>query len=177
MAKTYTAVPNVSTLQTYASADYNTYTATNISNLIVPPACRATRTTTQSIGNASATNMLFPTEDFDTDGMHDTSTSTDRITINTAGIYVFTATVVFDISATGVRELYISHSSAGRLAQMLVPTAGGSFFTELSVSATYSCNVGEYVVAPVFQNSGGALNTRGDYGTCSLTATWIGRTS
>jgi hypothetical protein len=42
---------------------------------------RATRTTTQAITGATATNVAFDAEDFDTNGFHDTAVNNTRITI------------------------------------------------------------------------------------------------
>ena len=61
---------------------------------VVVPACRLTRTVvTQSITNNTATAITFDNEAFDTDSMHSTVSNTSRITINTAGVYHFSAAV------------------------------------------------------------------------------------
>lgn len=184
MAKTYTAVPNVSTLQTYASADYNTYTATNISNLIVPPLLRVRRATTQSIPNAVDTFVTWTIEDVDTDGCF--TASSDTITIQTAGFYFVSASVLFAASATGYRVLnvYKNPSSAGDFnpvfASSWIPVNSGSQSTVCVASAAQSFAVGDTIKVGVAQSSGGALNI-GEGTTfinnTQLSVAWVGRTS
>lgn len=64
------------------------------SELAIIPACRLTRTSTsQAISRNTFTAITFDSEAFDTDSMHSTSSNTSRITINTAGLYLFSGFV------------------------------------------------------------------------------------
>ena len=85
MAKTYTAGGTVVAGDVATAAAWNVLTV-NSNNLIVPPACIATASATINVANTTFTAITFPTERFDTDSIHDTSTNTSRFTITTSGI-------------------------------------------------------------------------------------------
>lgn len=179
MAKTYTAVPNVSTLQKYASADYNTYTAQNVSNLIVPPIVRASRLSTTSINHNTDTFISWTTEDIDTDGCF--APTSDTITIQTAGVYIVQGQLVFAANATGNRYVHIVKNAATpdytkNVASGFGP-GNGTNNSVISCSGVVSLAVSDTLKFIGFQSSGAGLNV-GDTGVQSfLSATWIGRTS
>jgi hypothetical protein len=61
---------------------------------VIVPACRLTRSSAaQTFANNTFTAITFDSEAFDTDAMHSTASNTSRITINTAGVYVFNAQI------------------------------------------------------------------------------------
>ena len=178
MAKTYTSVPTVSTLATYPSATYNTYTAQNINNLIVPPMVSATITANQSIANTTWAFISFTSEGFDTDGMF--APTDTKITIQTGGIYLVTAQIGFATNGTGDRLIKIEKNAA-------TPSNGtpllSSFVDAIAVSDTHttmsgllSLSASDTLHMSVYQNSGGALNTAANPYPL-LQATWVGRTS
>jgi len=59
----------------------------NLDNLIVRPAARVYSGTAVAIPHNSLTAVVFTSERFDTDSMHDTGSNTTRITAQTTGIY------------------------------------------------------------------------------------------
>ena len=100
------------------------------------PTVRVYNTTTQTLTNAVASNVLFNTEEYDRWGMHDTASNTDRITVVVPGIYLVVATVQFTANATGVRTATIDHfnSAATRRARISAfdtPSAGAAAVTTL----------------------------------------------
>jgi len=184
MAKTYTSVPSVSTLATYPSATYNTYTAQNINNLIVPPACHVSRSTALAINNVVETQITWTVEDYDTDGMF-TASSTD-ITVQTAGMYHLNAGVFFAANVTGSRYIHITKNgtsstyAVASASTMGLTTAGAP--TTLNCSTVVSLAASDVIRVLVYQASGGSLNVGGaptsiDNGTTFCSVTWIGRTS
>lgn len=179
MPKTYTSVPSVSTGDVYQASTYNTYTAQNVNNLIVPAAVSAYHNTTQSLTNNAQTDLVFNSEYFDTDSMHDTSTNTGRLTITTPGIYVVTLNVAFAANATGQRILTILLDGT-RIASHGI-TAGSAAVIRLGLTTIQSINNGSYLSATGFQDSGGALNALADDAAnntfARFSATWVGRTS
>lgn len=116
------------------------------------------RNTTQSIPNATPTVLVFNAEYFDTDAMHDSSGSyPSRLTATTIGKYVVTANVGFDANATGTRMVGIKLNGSTYVAQQTwAGFAGDSNI--VSLTATISMNVGDYVELFAYQTSGGALN-------------------
>ena len=69
---------------------------------IVPPACKVYKSVSTSITSGSP--ITFDLETFDTDTMHSTVTNTDRITINTAGIYIVTFGYLINYAGTLTKE-------------------------------------------------------------------------
>ena len=70
------------------------------------PSVRLKHSVNQSKANGSFYAVNFDTEVYDTDSMYNPTTN-NRITINTAGVYLMNGQVRFDISATGTRVLAI----------------------------------------------------------------------
>jgi hypothetical protein len=61
----------------------------NISFLANPATVRATRTGNQSLTHDTGTTLTFDgTDSFDTDAMHSPTVNPERITFNTAGLYI-----------------------------------------------------------------------------------------
>jgi len=120
----------------------------------------ATKNAAQSISNATDTIVTFPTESYDTDGFHSTSTNTSRITIPSgkAGYYAFTGVLHFADNTTGIRtmELLKNGTSLGTVTRGPNPQAGLDFFMPFSFVANAA--VSDYFEMRVYQNSGGALN-------------------
>ena len=126
-------------------------------------ACRAWRNSAQTISHATATSILFDNEDYDSVGFHSTSANTDRFTALYAGVYTFGFSVGFDGNATGVREFWINKNGASTSTIRYAATNDNApIATNVAsciVQAQLLLDVNDYVVATVFQSSGGNLNT------------------
>lgn len=118
-------------------------------------ACRVA-TSGQTITTASATDINFDSEEFDTDTMHDNSTNNQRITFTTAGKYLITGSVNFASNSTGGRQVLIVHSGEGLQDHSSTPAVSG-FSTRLNVSTIINCGAGSYATLRVYQDSGGDL--------------------
>lgn len=179
MPKTYTAAGTAVAGQVYTAAAHNVI-ATNVNNFIVPPMCQVKRTTTQAITTASVTDVLFNAETFDTDDMHSTTSNTDRITVNTAGVYIVTGNLQMAGNATGVRGIYI-RKNGSTFARFFVTAVDALNLPGLSASAVITASAGDYFTCSVYQNSGGNLDVLADDPVGNLATTfsavWIGRTS
>jgi hypothetical protein len=181
MPKTYTAAGTVVAGEVYTAAAHNII-ATDVNNFIVPPLCRVRRATTQSISNSTDTFVTFPIEDIDTDGMF-TATS-DTITIQTAGVYQVSASILFAANNTGARimNIYKNPTSVSDFAAVFASqwtNATQTYSTVMSASGIASFTAGQTLKIAVFQTSGGPLNI-GDTGFTSVTqlsAAWVGQTS
>jgi hypothetical protein len=77
------------------------------------PAAAATNSTAQSIPNATSTNLTFDTNAFDSDGLHSTTTHTDRLTAPVAGTYVVSAWSKWGPNSTGTRTMEIDGFPGG----------------------------------------------------------------
>lgn len=183
MAKTYTAPTTVSVGDALTASLYNTYVGTNVANLIVPPACRFSLTTARNVPSGSHLSITFNTdarEDYDTDGML-AATAASKITVQTAGIYLCTATVNFSANNTGVRFARIFRNRSGTEIAFAISevTSTQASVTNASVAGMIECNVADTIELGVFQNSGATLTAapEAQYGTTFLAVQWIGRTS
>tara|TARA_R110002020_G_scaffold105272_1_gene245702 strand:+ start:386 stop:1033 length:648 start_codon:yes stop_codon:yes gene_type:complete len=121
--------------------------------------CRAYNNANISIANATTTAVALNAERWDTDTMHDTSTNNSRITIKTAGVYVFDAQIRFADNTTGDRMIDIVHDGSTEIARAIWHgTAGTNTVDARNLTVVYNMAVDEYVEMKVWQNSGGALN-------------------
>lgn len=117
-----------------------------------------------SVANGALVALTFNTERFDTDTIHDTGTNTGRLTCKTAGVYLITANIAFDVNSTGHRDVYLRVNGTTIMAATVQPAL--ALAGNIIVCSThYSLAVNDYVEVVVYQNSGGALNVLylGDY--------------
>ena len=119
-----------------------------------PKRCTTRRTADQTgIATNTWTNILFTTDDIDTDSMHDTGSNTDRITIQTAGTYIFGVSALWNNTGlVGTRGFRILNSGGGILAYFEVPAAAyaGTGLT----TAPIVCSVSDYFTSSCYQSSG-----------------------
>jgi len=75
------------------------------------------KTSTQSVSNGTETAITYTSETYDTDGFHDNSTNTSRLTIPSGkgGKYLFTGCYSFAQNATGVRYLNLKVNNTTNL--------------------------------------------------------------
>lgn len=176
MAKTYNTFTNVSTGDVYTAASHNAILQ-NLAGYRVPPACKARRTSAQTIANSAATAIQFDASDsFDTDTMHDTVTNNTRITVNTSGIYIVTGQIYFASSATGSYRVISIAKNGTELA-----SANFGAGTDRRCTLTYidaAANATDYYELLAFQDSGGNLNTSVVHGvTSEFSVAWLGQVS
>lgn len=125
---------------------------------------------TNSMSDSTFTTLTFPTEVYDTEGMHSTSVNTGRLTAQTAGLYLIGAVVEFaPSSAVGNRKAITVVNGTDTIdAASSVPTP--SLATAVKLSTIYRLAVNDYVSLSGWQNSGGSLAIYG----ASFWMTWIG---
>lgn len=174
MPKTYTSVPSVSTGDVYQASVYNTMTAQNLNNLIVPPSLRLNLTANATITNGST--ISWSSEAYDTDDMW---SSGGTVTIQTAGIYVVSfsgfvsaTTLTYAISQVGVST---DRTYFGSAAAILSGNSGyvqQSFIASLSASTTLT-----FAVAFAATGTVTLSGTVDDATRARAALTWIGRTS
>lgn len=145
-----------------------------------PPACRAFHNTTQSIPHNSTTALVFNSERFDTDNMHDTAVNSGRITFNTAGLYLVTATIELATATDYTAFLPILRLNGSTSidiggSQM---AAGAQVTIIGKISTIYKFAAAEWVDIAVIQANGAAA-ARNVVSNANrspeFSATWIGR--
>lgn len=139
-----------------------------------------TRTTDYSINNATVTTIDYNSELYDTDGFHDNTTNSSRLTVPSgkAGYYyVFLHTTFDDTSTTGSRSCYIYKNVSGSETSYVFGGSGnpinqGDIHQVQSIIAYLG--VGDYVYSRAYQTSGGALNMLGNSQQCRFGMFYLG---
>lgn len=119
-----------------------------------------TRTSTQLIGNSTATPCSFTSAEFQrVAGDMWVVGDPTKIIIQTTGKYIVTGNVSFATNSTGIRSaaLLLNAASLNPLVETEVSAAITST-TNLCISSIVSLNAGDYLVLSVYQTSGGNLN-------------------
>lgn len=179
MAKTYNTVPDKAAGDQFTEAMWDDYIKTNLNNHRVPPMCRLTRSTNQTISNNTVTVVAYDAADIDTDSMATTGASA-KITANTAGVYAVGYTVLWGTTSTvGYRQAWVTISGSGRYAGSTVyPAGSGSGGWFLTGSDIVSLTAGQYVDVRCVQASGGNETIGPFAGTpIAFYAHWIGQVS
>lgn len=123
--------------------------------------------TGQSIPHAAWTALTFNTEAWDDDEMHSLVTTTDRLAIHTAGVYLIGAQVRFAANMIGTREMQIRMNGSTTLALAdCLATAQANGLVYLNLVTFWKLMVGDYLSVVVYQASGAALNVE-SAGACS----------
>jgi hypothetical protein len=151
-----------------------------LSFLANPPACRVYNSANISVPDNTVTVVTFNSERYDTDNMHSTSSTTNRITFNTAGVYVvtfngrFPAGNDYTVAGAYIRlngTTFIALNSGGRA---LV----GSSDLSIGVTTQYKFAAGDWAEIMVHQentaNTARNLEAPGNYSP-EFAATWVGR--
>ena len=121
-----------------------------------PPAVRVNEAGAQTTTNNELFTLLFGTEGFDTDNMHDLVSNTSRLTATTAGIYYIESQVQFAAHATGDRFLRMLLNGTTTISETRLRAAAGAHRQQCGM--LFSLSATDYVELLVFQNSGGDLN-------------------
>jgi hypothetical protein len=136
------------------------------------PQASVTNTSAESIANATAgITLTFNSNEFDTDGLHSTTTNTDRLTAPIAGVYQVN---LYARWAGAPGSIYGNSSGTRLLAISKDPTsystgyyttvwqnANANGWTDESVSALIKLNAGDFLVATAYQDSGSTITIAG----------------
>lgn len=123
-----------------------------------PPACCVYLTVDQPIGWDVVQGIPFNEERFDTDGMHDAEDlgTSNRITVKTPGLYLFTLNVMWspthDSEHTGDFAAFIRVNGGKFIALDSFPAGNGDLYAAHSLSVQYPMAAGDWVDAMVKQD-------------------------
>ena len=107
--------------------------------------------------------VTFDTELWDTDGIHSTSTNTDRLVCQTPGYYLIIGNTEFYQLAGGRRIIAIKYNDLIWLAEHeYAAVADNNTFPQQIVATIYYMNAGDYVNLQVYQYSAGAITLMKD---------------
>lgn len=166
---------SVPTPRTFVASEVETAAFMNslgsvLNFLLNPPRAKAYNSVGLSLANATFTAVPMDTEVYDTDGIHSTSSNTDRFTIQTPGLYHCVGTVNFGSNATGGRLVRLTKNGVQVNADEAGPASGVG--TELTCSADVQCAAGDYIQVQAYQSSGAALSTGSGDGSVFCTVRW-----
>lgn len=137
---------------------------------LTPSAARATIAAgAQSVGAGVTSVVAFPTEDFDTDTMHDVASNTTRLTIKTPGLYQLDGFAESSVAPTGnapVVNIYKNGALLGPDPYFL----GVGQSSRTRVSGVVRLAAGDYIELAYVNNSTGSLTI----GRAYLSAIWLG---
>jgi hypothetical protein len=124
--------------------------------------CGVTKSTTQSIANATYTAVTFNTEDYDTDAIHDNVTNNTRFTIPSGkgGKWLTSGVVTFASNASGFRFVRLYKNGNAFIVPAGIPPVNGDT-TQVAFSYIHTFTAGDYMEVFVYQNSSGNLNIAG----------------
>jgi len=156
----FTTPKTWATNEVVTAANMNTHVRDNISFLAQPPQCSCSGNTV-SLADSTDAALSAPNESFDNDSMHSTSSNTSRITINTAGRYLFTSRVRFAVNGSGARVTHYRVNGGTFVpTNACAPPPGGTSDALLPGVWLLILSATDYVEVGAFQNSGGALNVK-----------------
>lgn len=118
--------------------------------------------------SGAAQELLFDSESYDTNDIHDTVTNNTRLTVPTGVTKVrIVAKSTFAPSTVGYRNLQIRKNGSatfdGYVSEQFDAVSDGSAFTILNISSPIiTVSATDYFECTVFQTSGGALNVQGN---------------
>jgi len=114
----------------------------------------------QSIPDSTFTAITFNVESFDTSGIHDTSTNTDRFTVpaGKGGYWLFTGNLNWASNATGYRQIGLVKNANLTGSEPNPGTAAVGNIVAQPFSAIFNLVATDYISLYAYQNSGGALN-------------------
>lgn len=156
-----------------SSASLNTL-ANAVAFSLNMPCFRMYQSVTQSVPNATWTQLILDVLDYDSDnGRSLVSPYTYTIPSNMAGRWTFSFAPAFGGNATGMRDgaLYVNGAVVtGGQETTGAPASGNS--ADLPVrTITHACAAGDQIGLYAFQSSGGALNT--DVASASAGASYL----
>jgi len=126
----------------------------------------------QNVNTATPTTVIFDSEMYDTDNIHDNITNNSRLTCRTAGKYLICACIHWSTKGgTGLGDyytvVYIDLNGGPPSVVRTHKPAGADFHADVSLATIYDLAVGDYLEMVVFQNSGDTLQAE-SYNEASL---------
>lgn len=147
-------------------------------------AVMATSVLDTSLTNATWTNMLFASEEYDTSGMHSTTTNTGRLTVpaGEGGLFQVTASVMLDKFTTSAKSCGLmlrknaAASSTGgtEITRSMTMLSSNGFLVSASELNTHvRLAAADYLELFVIQDSGSALVLKGSTLAHRFGALWL----
>src|SRR5690606_20421553 len=145
--------------------DDHTQYLNNARHAAIHQMCKVSRTTDQSIPNATVTVVQFNNTIYDPGGWHSTVTNPSRITVPADGVYHVHALISYNSNPTGQRQIRIAtngniDSGNQQLDCIFVNPAIGGIHS-MQADAILRLSAGDYIEVGAYQDSGGPLGIAG----------------
>lgn len=139
--------------------------------------CRIYHSTTQSINTGTVTPLAFDTEDFDTNGFHDTVTNNSRVTIPTGldGFYLILGHVQYAAQTTGERRARIHKNGSVVIQNNKMTVTVAAEVTNIQCVAVLNLVATDYIELNAYHTQGSALNVTGTAASSQLIAIYLGK--
>ena len=140
------------------------------------PLCLVTQSVGQAIPTGAFTPLTFDVETIDRDGMHSTSTNTDRLTAVTPGWYMLGGGVGFaGPGAASTRRgcQWQLNGSAITGGSVLISVGGTSAQAVPARAFPVYLNAGDYLRLAAYQDTGSSLTTGSSDSASTASALWI----
>lgn len=123
------------------------------------PSCRVYLSSDQALANDTTVDIVWGTEDYDTDAIHSTTTNTTRLTVPTgmAGLWSIEGVVYIEGNANGRRQGIIRKNGGDGQVLFTLAAPPSSDFT-VTFRVPLNLAAADYLELRVLQNSGGPLN-------------------
>jgi hypothetical protein len=128
-------------------------------DIVVPVAAgaRVFHSANQPIPSGVLTPLLFNSERFDNDTMHDPAGDSSRIICKTAGIYTLSVTVEFAGATGGVfRAVQLAVNGVAVASQNQPPNAANA--VDITLATIFQLAVNDYVQVAIYHDRGSALD-------------------
>lgn len=173
MTVPYAVPPTAVAGQPLAAADWNTKVRDSIESVARPPHVVVYRNTPQLVGNGVVSNVVWLGAAYQSDAFW-AAGAPSRVTIpaGLGGLYLVSAIPIWDINGTGGRYATILKNGADQWRT----NSGGSaaWYTQHNIVVPIQVVPGDYVELGVYQNSGAALNLKGDIYMMVMTLSRLG---
>lgn len=156
------------------AALWNTQVRDATSFLTNVPVFRGFQNAAQTVGSSIVyAPILLDSESFDPEGGHSTSTNTSRFTVQTAGYYYVSAFASYGTNSAGGRAIAIAVNGTAMVQSQQAPPPANSWSG--GTNWLGYLNVGDFVEATTWQNSGGNLSMATGAFASSLSLFWVAR--
>ena len=169
VTKTAVEINDLATLTATETLTNKTLTSpvinTSLTGTAIGRGTLVNHSTGQVVATSTDTHLLWDTEQYDTDTIHDTSTNTQRLTVPSGVSLVrVSGFVVFPFNSTGIRALAISKNDETGTYTVPIgsvvlqePARSSTSHSLLVTSAVLSVSPADYFTLYAYQTSGGNL--------------------
>lgn len=119
---------------------------------------RVHNSTDITLTNSDFTTITFDTEEFDTDGYHDTGTNPERLTVPEDGLYILGFHVTTNNNSTGQRQIrFIKNGSDVLTCDTYAASEFPGGDMRRSAGTMFQCTAGDYFTVDMYQDGGSVI--------------------